>query len=248
MAESFGSDAERYDRTRPRYPDAMVEAIVAACPGPDVLDVGCGTGISARQFQAAGCTVLGVDVDARMAEFARRRGVDVEVAAFEAWHPAGRTFDAVIAGQTWHWIDPVAGARKAADVLRHRGRFAAFWNVFNPSAEVAEAFAAVYRRLAPELPSARAWTADASAHSVLETRAVDGVRAAGTFDDPEKWRYDWQRFYTRDEWLDQVPTTGDASQLEPDRLKSLLAGIGAQIDALGGGFTMGYAAIVVTAA
>lgn len=50
MAESFGVDPERYDRTRPRYPDAMVDAILAASPGPDVLDVGIGTGIVARQF------------------------------------------------------------------------------------------------------------------------------------------------------------------------------------------------------
>ncbi|MEU6126577.1 hypothetical protein [Streptomyces sp. NPDC047123] len=41
MAESFGVDAERYDRARPRYPDALVARIVAAAPGPAVLDVGC---------------------------------------------------------------------------------------------------------------------------------------------------------------------------------------------------------------
>ena len=76
LAESFGADPERYDRTRPRYPDAMVDRIVAASPGPDVLDVGCGTGIAARQFQAAGCRVLGVDPDARMAERARGHGVE----------------------------------------------------------------------------------------------------------------------------------------------------------------------------
>ncbi len=85
VAETFGTDAERYDRTRPRYPDALVERIVAEAPGPDLLDVGCGTGIEARQFQAAGCTVLGVEPDGRMADFARRAGVEVEVATFEAW-------------------------------------------------------------------------------------------------------------------------------------------------------------------
>ena len=89
IAESFGSDAERYDRTRPRYPDTLVERIAAASPGPGVLDVGCGTGIAARQFQAVGCRVLGVDPDERMAEFARRRGLEVEVATFEAWESAG---------------------------------------------------------------------------------------------------------------------------------------------------------------
>jgi len=89
-AQSFGSDPERYDRARPRYPEAMVERIVESSPGHDVLDVGCGTGIAARQFQAAGCRVLGVEPDARMADLARRSGVEVEVATFEAWDPADR--------------------------------------------------------------------------------------------------------------------------------------------------------------
>ena len=74
VAESFGSDADRYDRARPSYPDSMIERIVANSPGRDVVDVGCGTGICARQFQAVGCRVLGVEVDPRMAELARRSG------------------------------------------------------------------------------------------------------------------------------------------------------------------------------
>src|SRR5271170_7009633 len=152
VAESFGTDAERYDRARPGYPDALVERIVAASPGRQVLDVGCGTGIAARQFQAAGCRVLGVEPDARMADFARQTGVEVEVATFEAWDSAGRTFDAVVAGQAWHWVDPVAGAAKAARVLRPGGRLAAFWHVFEPPQDVAEAVAAVYRRVVPESP------------------------------------------------------------------------------------------------
>src|ERR1700748_2323319 len=92
IAESFGVDASRYDRTRPPYPAALIDRIVADGPGPDVVDVGCGTGIVARQLQAAGCRVLGVEPDARMAEFARHSGVDVEIATFETWEPAGRRF------------------------------------------------------------------------------------------------------------------------------------------------------------
>jgi len=248
MAESFGSDPERYDRSRPGYPEAMVAAIVAASPGPDVLDVGCGTGIAARQFQAAGCRVLGVEVDERMAELARWHGLEVEVAAFEAWDPAGRAFDAVVAGQAWHWVNPVAGAAKAADVLRPGGRLAAFWNAFQPSSEVAEAFSAVYRRVVPDLPR-NPWVIPVrDGHAALVARAADGMRQAGAFGDPEQWRFDWERVYTRGEWLDQLPTQGIHTQLSPAKLEALLEGIGAAVDAMGGNFTMGYATVAVTAA
>ena len=58
VATSFGTNAQRYDRARPSYPQAMVDRLLAASPrtgsSPRVLDVGCGTGIVARLFQAAG--------------------------------------------------------------------------------------------------------------------------------------------------------------------------------------------------
>ncbi|QLE75142.1 class I SAM-dependent methyltransferase [Streptomyces rectiverticillatus] len=262
-AESFGSDAERYDRARPRYPEAMVERIAAAGPGVDapdvpgvpnvldVLDVGCGTGIAARQFQAAGCKVVGVEPDARMADLARRLGLEVvDVATFEAWDPDGRRFDAVVAGQAWHWIDPVAGAAKAAQVLRPGGRLAAFWNVPRLPPAVAEAFASVYERVAPDAPfNFQALTKPApDGYQALSAQAADGIRKAGGFGEPELWRFDWEWSYTRDAWLDQMPTHGALTQLPPDKLAEVLEYVGASIDAMGGGFTMPYVTVAVTAA
>jgi SAM-dependent methyltransferase len=248
VAESFGADAERYERVRPRYPDELVDRIVAASPGPDVLDVGCGTGIAARQFQAAGCRVLGVDPDPRMVDMARRRGVDSEVAAFETWDPAGRTFDTVTAAQSWHWVEPVAGAAKAARVLRPGGRLAAFWNVYQPPPELGESFTAIYERLAPGLAFYRLILPGLDGYSTLFAAAADGVRRAGGFGEVEQWRFDWDQPYTRDEWLDQVPTFGGHNALEPATLDELLAAIGSAVDAVGGAFTMRYIAVVVTAA
>jgi SAM-dependent methyltransferase len=254
VAESFGVDVERYDRARPRYPDSLVERIVSASPGRDILDVGCGTGIAARQFQAAGAAVLGVDPDARMAEFARRTGIAVEVSTFEAWEPAGRAFDAVVAGQSWHWVDPVAGAAKAARVLRPGGRLAVFGHVFEPPPAVADAFAAVYRRVAPDSPFNRQGSSAQSAGSALElyqamfAKAADGIREAGGFGEPEQWRFDWEQPYTRDEWLDLLPTQGTLTGLPPDELAEVLDGVGAAIDAIGGSFTLPYITLAATAA
>jgi SAM-dependent methyltransferase len=244
-AESFGSDPERYDRARPGYPEAMVAAIVRAAPGPDVLDIGCGTGIAARQFRAAGCRVLGVEVDPRMAEFAARDGLAVEVAAFEAWDPAGRAFDAVIAGQTWHWVDPVAGAAKAVEVLRPGAPLNVFWNVYRPTPEVAEAFSAAYRRVLTDWdPWARS---QLDGYGGIVARAAGGIRAVGAFTDPDRSRFDWERAYSREEWLDLLPTGGDAGQLSPAKLEELLEAVGEAIDRLGGRFTLPYATLVLTA-
>lgn len=93
----------------------------------------------------------------------------------------------VAAGQTWHWIDPVAGAAKAAEALAAHGRLAAFWSVFEP---LAEAFAAVRRRVLPDTPVSRGVGGVVGAYAPILIRAADGINAAGAFDQPEQWRFD----------------------------------------------------------
>jgi hypothetical protein len=85
-------------------------------------------------------------------------------------------------------------------------------------------------------------------YRVMFTKAADGIREAGGFSEPERWRFDWEQSYTRDAWLDQLPTQGALTQLPPDKLAEVLAGVGSAIDAMGGGFTMPYATVAVTAA
>jgi SAM-dependent methyltransferase len=248
VAEGFGADAGRYDRARPTYPADLVRRIVAGSPGRDVVDAGCGTGISARLFAAAGCRVLGVDPDPRMADRARQGGTEVEVAKFEDWDPAGRAFDAVIAAQAWHWIDPAAGAAKAAAALRAGGRLAVFWNAFDPPPGLRAAFGAVYRRALPDSPVTGFWSRPAlDAYRTGGGRAADGMRQSGVFGEPEEWLADWTRPYTRDEWLDLVPTTGGFGSLADGVQAEILAGLGAAVDAAGGAFTMGYTTLAVTA-
>jgi SAM-dependent methyltransferase len=248
MAESFGAEADRYDRSRPSYPQELINRIVSASPGFDVLDVGIGTGIAARLFQAAGCRVLGVDPDERMAELARHRGFDVEIATFEEWDPAGRVFDVVAAAQAWHWVDPVAGATKAAHLLRPGGRLALLWNAPELPPDLAEAFAANHRRVLPDVQFLHRPSPGFNSYQGLNAKAADGIRQAGHFGDVEQWHSDWERLYTRDEWLDQIPTSGLAGQLPPDKLQELLAGSGAAIDAAGGSFLMRYRTVAVIAA
>jgi SAM-dependent methyltransferase len=248
ISESFGDDPERYNRARPDYPRELIDRIVAGRPGRTVLDVGCGTGIAARQFQAAGCAVTGVEPDERMAAYAAERGLRVEIAKFEDWDPAGRVFDTLTAGMTWHWVDPAAGAEQAARVVRPGGRVALFWNAFQLPPNLAKAFAQVYADLRPQIPTFRTGGAQfgKDIYAPLLTSTAERLLEAG-FEPAEQWRDEWQRTYSRAEWVDLFPTFGGHALLPHETVTALQDAIGAEVDAVGGEFVVEYATVTVTA-
>lgn len=235
LAESFGSDADKYDRARPRYPAALIGAIVDRLPGPTVLDVGIGTGISSEPFRQRGLDVLGVEPDPDMAALARAKDFVVEAGRFEEWDPAGRTFDGLIAGQTWHWIDPDAGASGAASVLRPGGLLALFWNRELPSPELAAEFAEVFDSLDTGLPF-NPWAAapHADPYGSIIDRAAAGLRTTAAFGPVERLTFTRQSTIGRDAWLERASTSGGINRLPEDELDTLLRGMGTAIDAVGG--------------
>ncbi len=247
-ASSFGTDPERYDRARPDYPSELVDHLLGLVDGDPVrvLDVGCGTAISSRQSVAAGADVLGVEADERMAEIARRSGVEVEVAGFEQWDPGGRTFDLVVAGQAWHWLDPEVAPHRAADALRPGGVLAPFWNLGAHDEAAKVTIDRVYAERAPggfgrnpTLGGAERWRPD--------TDHIAPIAATGRFGPADTIELGWDRVYSRDEWLDQLPSHSEHRLLPPDRLADLLQGIGEAIDTLGGSITMRYRTVAIVA-
>lgn len=227
-AESFGTVAANYDRYRPTYPAAMVDDL-AALGARTVLDVGCGTGKAATLFAARGMDVLGVEVDAKMADVARSHGITVEVGSFEDWEPAGRTFDLLISGQAWHWVDPARGARKAAEVLRHGGAAAMFWNHDHPDEALRGQFDAIYREHAPELAA----PPDADHAEVRRARLVPFQDDPG-FASVEMRSYWWERTFTADEWVGMSLTYSDHLLLDPAHRTALADALRAAIDTRGG--------------
>jgi SAM-dependent methyltransferase len=235
--------AEVYDRARPSYPPALLDALLTD-GGHTVLDVGCGTGIAGALFAARGCEVLGVEIDPRMAAVAASKGLQVEVSDFEHWDDRGRRFDLLIAGQAWHWIEPRMGAQRAAEVLVRGGRIGLFWNFGRPPAELLTRLEPIYARRAPALDK----------HSVLlgqgDERAggtVSSMAATGQFDVVEVHRFPWEQRYGTSEWLEHLSTHSDHQALAPEARGALLAEVGDAVEALGGGVTMAYQTVLVTA-
>ncbi|MDO7867544.1 class I SAM-dependent methyltransferase [Nocardioides jiangxiensis] len=216
-AESFGAAAAEYERYRPSYPPELVADLLARRPRR-VLDVGAGTGKASRLLAGEGRTVLGVEPDPAMAAVARSLGVDVEVDALEGWDPQGRTFDLVVSGQAWHWVDPGAGAAKVAEVLVPGGIFVPFWNhtLPHPLHEVVEELQA---RLAPGR--------DFGVVDVVATERpyAAGLEESGRFATVATRRYAWTETLSAADWVGRLATRSDYLRLPVETRQELLAAI-----------------------
>ena len=247
----FDREAERYDRYRPTYPDAVIDDLLGPKPeGLDVLDVGCGTGIASRLMAQRGAKVLGVEVAPRMAEIARSHGIDVEIRAFEDWQPAGRTFDRVTSAQAWHWLDLPVATAKAASVMRPGGRLCLFWNAGCQPDDLADALADVYEDVLPDgLHTVfRGYAANrpTDMRSGLEA-VVDAIAAAPDLAGPTEQWFPWSRVFRRDEWLEHLLSRSDHTALDPEIQDRLFERVGATIDDHGGSFVMNFETGLLTA-
>jgi len=250
-ARLFDREAERYDRSRPTYPEAVIDKVLGPSPhGLSVLDVACGTGIASRQMAQRGAQVLGVELNAGMGEIADRHGIPTEVAAFETWDPAGRTFDVVTCAQAWHWLDPEASADKAISVLRPAGRLCLFWSVGHYPDDLADALQAAYQRvLPPGSPTVViGYGANkAGDHAANFAVVAEALRGRGSLTEPQTASFPWSRTYTRDQWLDELLSHSDHLALAPDVRTDLFAEIGSTIDKFGGVFRMAYVTVLISA-
>ena len=88
-----------------------------------MIESGCGTGQATVSLAERGLTIIAVESGAELAAVARRRlarfpSVDVFTTPFEAWDPPGAPFDAVVAFNSLHWIDPQLRYSKPSELLR----------------------------------------------------------------------------------------------------------------------------------
>jgi len=94
--------------------------------GGPALDFGCGTGLFARTFQAAGLRYVGYDVDARFVRYARRLYGGARFVSTEAELRAAAPFDLIVANCCFHHIaDDVLSAElgRIRSLLADRGAF-----------------------------------------------------------------------------------------------------------------------------
>jgi ubiquinone/menaquinone biosynthesis C-methylase UbiE len=126
--ELFDGVAELYDACRLGYPAEILGFLAATAglgPGRAVLEVGCGTGQLTEGLAGYRASLTAIDIGPSLIAAAGRRldglGVSFQVASFEDFAAAEASFDLIVSGTAFHWIDPEVKFSKSARLLRRGG-------------------------------------------------------------------------------------------------------------------------------
>ena len=239
---AFGSVAALYDRARPPYPEAAIDALLAQARlerGDEVVEVGAGTGKATDQLARRGLRVVAIEPSAQMAAVgeARCRALDdvsFVRAEFESWTPP-RRFPALVCANAWHWIDPATRYRLAFAALASSATIACLWMLPEWSGcALRDDLRGVYRALVPDLEPRFPMHPASRPGELAGDWMAEIAATAGRFGDPRiEWFESAGRFSARS-YVEMLSTHQDHIRLSPSRREALTAAIAATIDAAGG--------------
>ena len=142
LASAFAGQGADYDRLRPGYPDAVLDAMLAplagSAPTLRAIDLGAGTGKLSGALAERGLEVTAVDTSEAMLEVARARGGTITAGSLatrlaraeETGLPAASA-ELVTVAQAWHWFDAEEASAEVARLLASGGVLALVWNMLD---------------------------------------------------------------------------------------------------------------------
>jgi len=199
MTIDFGKSAGDYTEYRPGFHSnllARLQRLGVAVPDQTILDAGAGTGLLGAALAPGGAHIVESDPSLpllRQSNCPARVAARVEHLPFQ-----DASFDAVTAGQCWHWFDRHAAPREIARVLKPRGRVAVVYQTYLPIAgNVAHASEELILRYRPN------WRHAGGVG--INGQALKDLQSA-RFTDIESFSFDAAIPFTRDQWRGFIRT------------------------------------------
>jgi SAM-dependent methyltransferase len=237
MAESqrrnwYSEVAKAYDRTRPRYPQAICDRAVQLAnlsPGDRILEIGCGPAIATTTFAEMGLAITAIEPSEGQWAIAQQKCAPYDQAkvinnTFESWQmeAANRQmqFDAVMATTSFHWLSPDTRCQKIAELLPPNGSLILLWNTPPvPSYEIYQLLEPVYLEISPHLAN----YADGPSHQANLHEIAQGAIASGYFDNLTEMQMTPEMDYAIDDYLALLSTLSPYIALVEPQRKHLFA-------------------------
>jgi len=241
LRQTFGEDAELYDRVRPTYPRQLYDdlgKLLGDVERPRVLEIGPGTGQATGPMVELGWDVTAIELSSDLAGVLRSKLPEVEVivADFDTWELPAPTFDLVVSATAFHWLDPATRVERCARVLRPGGVLAVVstHHVAGGSEQFFRDVDDCYQRFTDD-PAAGGLPA---ADDVPEdAREFD---ASGRFGPVEFRRYVWDATYSAQEYLQLLSSYSGHRVLTERQRDGLYGCVERLIGASGGAITKRY--------
>ncbi|MER7245122.1 class I SAM-dependent methyltransferase [Kribbella sp. NPDC000426] len=239
LRQTFGEDADLYDRVRPTYPPELFDALAGIVGDrPRVLEIGPGTGQATSAMVERAWPVTAVELSPGLAEVLRRKypTTDVIVADFDTLELPAQSFDLVISATAFHWLDPETRVQRCVDLLRPGGALAivSTHHVAGGSEQFFADVQSCYDR----------FTDDAATDGLPAADDVpedpERLEQSGLFGSVEFRRYVWNVDYSAPQYLELLSSYSGHRALTIERRDGLYGCIGALIEATGGSITKRY--------
>ncbi|WP_373542231.1 class I SAM-dependent methyltransferase [Chamaesiphon sp.] len=224
----YNAVAATYDRVRPKYSVQLLDRVVevAKIPGNGkILEVGCGPGTATISLAQRGFSVVALEPSVEASEIARQQTavyphVEIINSNFEEWEPADRSFDAIIAATSWHWVAPADKHLKAASLLKAGGKLILLWNTgMQPPIDIFDNLAEVFERYLPTFATYKEPETQLSEVSTIARSAID----SGLFTDLHQEYRAIEVNYSIDDYLGLLTTYSPCIALSPADRSELLA-------------------------
>jgi len=193
----FGSVAETYAEARPDYPDELYQLLATRCglqSQTAVLEIGPGTGLVTKRLLRMGVnSIRAIEPDARLVEFLTRQLPDqaltIDPCSLEEASLDDKSFDVVVAANSFHWLEQHDALKKVFRVLRPGGWWAMWWMIFSTCGN-SDPFQAATQHLFKDVAPFPGTTVDGIPFGLDRARRRDDLRQAGFIETRiAQWRW-----------------------------------------------------------
>jgi SAM-dependent methyltransferase len=227
--QSFDAVADAYERMRPSYPPDSIGHLIqraALSEKSEVLEIGAGSGKATQPLVDLKCSLTCVEPGKALAQILRTRFGQAAIVVentFEKFSAASNSFDAIVAAQAFHWLDPQTRFQSCHTLLRSGGTLCLLWNMSPKSSTpfFSELYE-IYDRVALGLrePS----FVDAAATSV-KVPSGEEMLGSNLFENGRVDRVPWTASYSADEFLLLIDTFSNHRALDDATRAKLYAEI-----------------------